>query len=116
MTSEEVYALPASALTLRCARDVMGWEKGEPAWAGFRPCEDIAQALLLVERLAAVDFVLHRFAGAAAARPFWMAWFGTGVQATADTPALAVCRAALLYATRRAGQAPTPHQALSASC
>jgi hypothetical protein len=76
---------------------MMGWDRRDPAHARFRPAENLGQAWLLVRRLAGANFVLHRFAGDGQTGAFWMAWFGDGAQATAESAALAVSRAALLY-------------------
>jgi hypothetical protein len=95
--AEQVQALPGPELGRCCARRVLGWDAAEPALAGFDPAGNLAQAMVLVEAMTGVDFVLHRYAGCAATPPFWMAWFGNGSQATAETAAAAVCRAALLY-------------------
>ena len=97
--AREVEALPGPELAMRCAERILGWTVGEAAAIRFRPHEDIGDAMLLVERLAGADFVLHRFASGDPG--FWMAWFGDTAQATAPTAPLATCRAALLYALGR---------------
>jgi hypothetical protein len=97
MIADDVAALTAAELGRRCAELVMGWGEREPARHAFRPCVNSTHALQLVERLSAVDFVLNRCAAIDGGPGFWMAWFGDASQATADTPALAISRAALLY-------------------
>ena len=106
MTPEDIRALPGPELGARCARHVLG-RAGPGPGAPFQPWEDMAAALLLVKRLAGVDFVLHRCAGGGGEPAFWMAWFGDCAGATAETAPLATCRAALLYALgkRRPGPA-----------
>jgi hypothetical protein len=91
----------------------MGWGRHDPACYAFRPCLLTGHALLLVERLSAVDFVLNRCPGIGATGPFWMAWFGDATQATADTAAVAICRAALLYVLEK-GAPDVPEHASSA--
>jgi hypothetical protein len=97
MIVDEVVALTAAELGRRCAKLVMRWGENDQERQTFRPCVNSTHALQLVERLGAVDFVLNRCAAIDGGPGFWMAWFGDASQATADTPALAISRAALLY-------------------
>jgi hypothetical protein len=110
MLVDEVNALTAAELGRRCAEMVMGWDERDPARQAFRPCVHTAHALRLVERLGAVDFVLNRCAGIDGGPGFWMAWFGDASQATADTPALAISRAALLHVLEKGAAQPTPKE------
>jgi hypothetical protein len=97
MTVHDIALLADPELSLWCARLVMGWDQHDPACCAFRPCVSSGHALLLVERLGAADFVLKRCPEIGSTGPFWMAWFGDATQATADTSALAISRAALRY-------------------
>jgi hypothetical protein len=101
MTVHDIAHLVDPELSLWCARLVMGWDQHDPACCAFGPCVSTGHALLLVERLGPVDFVLKHCPGVGHSGAFWMAWFGDASQATADTPARAICRAALLYVLER---------------
>jgi hypothetical protein len=93
-------ALQEGELAAHCTQTVLGWGPGHPGRERFNPSE-LADALLLAERLGEADLVLHRFAGDRQASSFWLAWFGDGPHAAGPTAALALCRAALLYVLHR---------------
>jgi hypothetical protein len=109
MTVHDIAHLADPELSLWCARLVMGWDRHDPACWTFGPCVSTGHALLLVERLGPLDFVLNRCPGNGSSGAFWMAWFGDATQATADTPARAICRAALLYVLERGAPPAQEH-------
>lgn len=124
MTKEEILALPAGrSLDLLVAEKVMGWGKwvwsknGYEGWGPgwnwenkrensphvvyWRPSDDLNYAFLVVKELtenkANSDFNLSYDCGEP---PQWLsgwyAYFPGPTDAVAPTPALAICRAALL--------------------
>jgi hypothetical protein len=105
MTVKDIETLPEAELTRRCARQVLGWADDDLARQPFRPGVHTSHALRLVERLG-VDFTL-----AMSTEPdhaVWMAWFEDAPAGTADTPGLAICRAALRYVVEKGFPASHP--------
>jgi len=93
----------------KIATGVMGWIEDQASWVykdgdtyrcsyhlkgshAWQPSTNIAQAFEVVEKMhsAGWSFKLRHFSVGG-----WVAGFGTRVDAAADTPAMAICKAAL---------------------